>query len=89
MSLHNIYKKINFADESIFEKVPGLKKPNNKYGFETETLPIEELVVLLFLFIEHIYNENIKLRSRMDALRSEIFALKMPVEKLRFKYKVA
>jgi hypothetical protein len=89
MSIQNIYKKINFADETILEQVPGLKAPNNKYGFETEIIPIEELVVLLFLFIEYIYNENNKLKLRMDTLRGQIFTLKIPVEKLRFKYKVA
>jgi len=80
---------MKFADETILEKEPGLKTPSNKYGFEGETIPVNKLVVLLFLFIEHIYEENMKLRARMDTLRSEVFALKIPVEKLRFKFKVA
>lgn len=89
MSIQYIYKKIVFADETILEKEPGLKTPSNQYGFEGETIQVNQLVVLLFLFIEHIYEENMKLRARIDALRSEIFSLKIPVEKLRFKFKVA
>jgi len=87
--LQHLFKKINFADENILERVPGIKKPSNKYGFEDETIPINDLIVLLFLFIEHIYEENIKLRARMDILRGKVFSLKIPVEKLRFKFKVA
>ena len=83
-----MYKQIKFATESILERNPGKKSPSNNYGFEDETIDIKELVVLLFLFIEHIYEENMKLRTQIDSLRGDIFALKIPVERLRFKYKV-